>query len=66
MHVVEGGPAAVAGVAPGDVIVAIDGKPWTGSTLAALRSALSGTPGRKVRLRMQAGGERTITLKDLV
>jgi hypothetical protein len=66
VHVVEGGPAAVAGVAPGDVIVAIDGKPWTGSTLAALRSALSGTPGRKVRLRMQAGGERTITLKDLV
>jgi C-terminal processing protease CtpA/Prc len=37
VHVVEGGPAASRAVRPGDVIVAIDGKPWTGSTLSALR-----------------------------
>jgi hypothetical protein len=66
VQVVEGGPAAMAGVKPGDVIVAIDGKPWTGLTLTALRNALSGTPGRKVRLRMQAGGERIVTLNDMV
>jgi len=66
VHVVEGGPAAAAGVKPGDVIVAVDGKPWTGITLTALRNALLGTPGRKVRLRMQAGGECTLTLRDLV
>jgi PDZ domain/Aspartyl protease len=66
MHVVEGGPAAMAGVKAGDVVVAIDGKPWTGVTLTALRNALSGTPGRKVRLRLQAGGERIVTLDDLV
>jgi hypothetical protein len=66
VHVVEGGPAASAGVKAGDVIDAIDGKPWTGASLTALRNALSGTPGRKVRLRMQGGGERTVTLKELV
>ena len=44
----------------------VDGKPWTGITLTALRNALLGTPGRKVRLRMQAGGERTLTFRDLV
>ena len=63
---VEGGPAALAGVAAGHVIVAVDGKPWTALTLTALRNALSGTPGRKVRLRMQAGGERVVSLNDLV
>jgi len=63
---VAGGPAAAAGVAPGDVIVAIDGKPWTGVALSKLRNDLAAAPGRKVRLRMQGGTERTITLKDLV
>ena len=66
VHVVAGGPAAAAGVAPGDVIVAIDGKPWTGVALSKLRNDLAAAPGRKVRLRMQGGTERTITLKDLV
>jgi hypothetical protein len=66
VHVVAAGPAALAGIRPGDVIVAVDGRPWTGVTLAALRNALAGPPGRKVRLRVQAGGERTVTLNDLV
>lgn len=66
VHVVEGSPAALAGVKPGDVIVAVDGKPWAAVTLASLRDVFSSAPGRKVRLRMQAGGERTITLNDLV
>jgi hypothetical protein len=66
VHVVAGGPAALAGVKPGDVIVAVDGRPWTGVTLASLRSTLAGTPGRKVRLRVQSGAERTVTLNDLV
>lgn len=66
VHVVAGSPAAAAGIAPGDVIVAIDGKAWTGVALSKLRNDLAAAPGRKVRLRMQGGMERTITLKDLV
>jgi hypothetical protein len=66
VHVVAGGPAAAAGVAPGDVIVAVDGKRWTTVPLSALRNDLAGPAGRKIRLRMQSGGERTVVLKDLV
>jgi C-terminal processing protease CtpA/Prc len=66
VHVVAGGPAAVAGVAPGDVIVAVNGKRWTTVPLSALRNDLAGPAGRKIRLRMQSGGERTVVLKDLV
>ena len=66
VHVVAGSPAAAAGLTPGDVIVAVDGKPWTAVALSALRNDLAGAPGRKVRLRMQGGAERTIALKDLV
>jgi hypothetical protein len=66
VHVVAGGPAAAAGIAPGDVIVAVGGKAWNTLTLATLRQQLAGPPGRKIRLRMQTGGERTVVLKDLV
>lgn len=66
IHAVEGGPAAAAGVKAGDVIVAIDGRPWGGVSLSALRNDFAGVPGRKVRLRLAGGGERTIVLRDLI
>jgi hypothetical protein len=66
VDVVAGGPAAAAGIEPGDVIVAIGGKPWNARTLSALRQELAGPAGRKIRLRLQTGGERTLVLKDLV
>ncbi|MFO1304915.1 MAG: aspartyl protease family protein [Burkholderiales bacterium] len=65
-HVVEGSPAAAAGLRPGDVIVAVDGRPWTAVGLPALRNDLAGPPGRKVRLRLAGGGERTVVLRDLI
>ena len=66
VHVVEGSPAAAAGLKPGDVIVAIDGRTWAGVGLPSLRNDLAGPPGRKVRLRMAGGRERVITLRDLI
>ncbi|MFO1312690.1 MAG: aspartyl protease family protein [Burkholderiales bacterium] len=66
IHVVEGSPAAAAGLRAGDVIVAVDGRPWAGVRLSALRSDLAGAPGRKVRLRMAGGSERVVVLRDLI
>jgi hypothetical protein len=65
VHVVEGGPAAAAGIKPGDVIVAVGGRRWNTVPLSTLRNDLAGAPGRKIRLRTQ-DGERTVVLKDLI
>ena len=66
VDVVAGGPAAAAGIKPGDVIVAIDGKPWNAVALAAVRSELRGAAGREVRLRLAGGAARVIKLRDLI
>jgi len=66
IDVVDGGPAAAAGLAAGDVIVAVDGTRFTATTLAALRAALRGVPGRKVRLTLADGTARVVTLRDLL
>lgn len=63
---VPGGPAAAAGIKRGDVIVAINGKTWSSTSLATVRNQLKSTPGTKVRLRLGSGGERVVTLRDLI
>ena len=56
------GPAAVAGIQPGDVVVSIDGKPVAGS-LGALTGTVRDHPGTPVTLVVDRGGRtRTLTV----
>jgi PDZ domain/Aspartyl protease len=64
--VVGGGPAAAAGIKVDDVIVAIDGKNWSATTLANVRNMLKAAPGTKVRLKLGRGSESVVTLQDLI
>jgi S1-C subfamily serine protease len=68
--VAAGSPAAEAGVAAGDLITAIDGKPARPEGLSDARRALrSLAAGTKVRLDLRRGGESraaTVTLRDLI
>ena len=63
---VAGGPAAAAGIRAGDVIVAVNGKAWSSTSLAAIRNELKSAPGTKVRLKLGSGGEKVVTLRDLI
>jgi hypothetical protein len=53
---VVGAPAAQAGLQPGDVIVAIDGKPILGMKPAAIEAAMKGRLGAKVGLAIRRDG----------
>jgi len=64
--VIKDGPAAKAGLNPGNVIVAVDGKPWTALPLSAIRQELKAVPGTKVKLKLASGQERVVTLRDLI
>jgi hypothetical protein len=66
VDVVAGGPAAAAGLKAGDVVVGVNGKAWSATTLSSVRNDLKAAPGTKVRLRLAAGGERIVTLRDLI
>ncbi len=66
IDVVKDGPAAKAGLNPGNVIVAVDGKPSTGLPLAAFRQDLKAVPGTKLKLKLASGQERVVTLRDLI
>ena len=58
--VVEGSPAARAGIGAGDELVAIDGERVTGLDIAVLSRRLEGEAGSKVELTLRrAGAERT-------
>jgi C-terminal processing protease CtpA/Prc len=64
-----GTAGAGAGLAKGDAILAVDGAPTTGITLAQLRTLLMGPAGTVVHLHVKnATGERdaTLTLHDYV
>lgn len=66
VDVIKDGPAAKAGLNPGNVIVAVDGKPWTALPLSAIRQDLKAVPGTKVKLKLASGQERIVTLRDLI
>lgn len=68
-YVVAGSPAAQAGVAPGDELVAVDGAAARPDQFDALRGSLRTAPGTTRRLTLRRGGdtrEATITLRRLV
>lgn len=66
IDVMQGSPAAEAGLKPGDVVVAVNGRSWTSIPLSALRAELSAAAGRRVRLTVAGGGARSVTLRDLI
>jgi len=66
VDVVAAGPAAQAGLKAGDVIVEINGRAWTEIALPALRDALRGPAGSRVRMKTGGGTEATLVLRDLV
>ncbi len=66
IDVVKDGPAAKAGLASGNVIVAVEGKPTSALALATVRQDLRGEPGTKVKVRLANGTEKTITLRELI
>ena len=61
--VVRGGPAAAAGVAPGDVITSIDGRRISSSS-SITAAILAKKPGAKVTIQLtdRSGGERSATV----
>lgn len=62
--VIEGGPAAQAGLVVGTVIIGIDGTPTKGRSLAAVVDHLRGQDGTQVELRVKGpDGVATIKVK---
>ncbi len=66
VDVVADGPAAAAGLKPGDVVTAVNGKVVDTMSLAAARAAQRGAAGSQLRLRLDVAGERTLILRDLI
>lgn len=70
MSVVDGSPAAVAGVRVGDIVTAVDGVQAADVSLVALRERLkTSQPGSRIRLKLKTdNGEREVelTLRDLI
>ena len=68
IEVVPDSPAQAAGLVAGDVIVAIDGKPYRSVSLSELRAKLRGVPGSRIRLKPERKGakEAIVVLHDLV
>jgi C-terminal processing protease CtpA/Prc len=60
-------PAADAGLAKGDIITAIDGKPATGIPLPDMRKRLRNEkPGTVVTFAVKGKGDVKLTLRDLI
>ena len=55
VELIKDGPAAKAGLAPGNVIVAIDGKPWSALGLNVVRQDFKAAPGTKVKVKLGNG-----------
>jgi C-terminal processing protease CtpA/Prc len=66
VDVIRDGPAAKAGLAAGNVIVAVEGKPWTALALTSVRQDFKGAPGTKLKVKLATGSEKLITLRDLI
>jgi len=66
VDVIKDGPAAKAGLAPGNVIVAVDGKSWSTLPLSSVRQDLKAAPGSKVKVKLANGQERVVILRDLI
>jgi hypothetical protein len=66
VDVVAGGPAAQAGIKPGDVIVEFNGFPAVQTPLPAARDALRSPPGSRVKVKTAAGSEVVVVLRDIV
>jgi tetratricopeptide (TPR) repeat protein len=63
LRVVAGGPAAAAGLQPGEIVEALDGKPLK-QTLDLIKAVASRAAGDKLALRVKgAAGPRTVELK---
>ena len=56
VEVFDGGPAKKAGLKPGDLIVAVDGKPLEGTPSDAATTEIKGPAGTKVRLTIVTDG----------
>ncbi len=66
VDVVEGGPAATAGLKSGDVLVEVNGYPALQVPLSAVRETLRGSPGSRIKVKTAAGNEVTVVLRDLL
>jgi len=66
VHVVAGGPAEASGLKVGDIIVEVNGAGPAQVSLSAVRDALRGPPGSRVRFKTSSGVEATVVLRDLV
>ena len=66
VDIVAGGPAASAGLKPGDVIVEVNGYPSAQLLLPAVRELLRAPPGARVKVKTAEGNEVTLVLRDLV
>ena len=64
VRVLDGGAAALSGIAADDVILAVSGIPLRGKRLAEVVDKLRGAPGTEVALRVRGkGGEREVQVK---
>jgi C-terminal processing protease CtpA/Prc len=57
-RVIASGPAAQAGFAEGDRLVAVDGQPIAGRTLASVVESLRGKPGSTVAVTVERGSTK--------
>jgi C-terminal processing protease CtpA/Prc len=56
--VVPGGPAAAAGIAAGDVVLEVEGRPVAGAAASEMSKLMKKAPGQKLALKLKrAGGE---------